>query len=1091
MRRYILELALLLSSATLLHTQTIASTGDSITSAGSSVPIVMKFNANLQPIDGKAASGLRGLTFSLYRDQTGGAPLWIETQSVAVDARGWFTALLGATLSGGIPADIFVSGEPRWIGITPEDEAERPRILLASVPYAFKSADSDTLSGKRAEDFVSLEQLKSMLKIGLTAQPGFETPMGLIPIGSTTAIGSGQTIPLLNVDAEFLHGFSDSAFAKLGDKNIFAIGQSFPGGIELPASSAEVGNHSLMDSASLDLAASAPDPATAVGVEQRFRWLAQPPALSSKSRLSLFFGSNRATPIATGLSINSDGTINFAPNQQLPSSAVATALSESQNGAGTSAASQPAIVETTPYSWNSKPLPQPLHVGPNTVTFSPCPKGVNGSDQWHYFYISGTGTPEVVVLTGGSCVSGASGGTLEFQATHDHPIGYTIGTTTDGVQEAVVAATMAGGQSRQVLIDPGTHLFRARLSVRATGMILSNSGGLISCAMTDTCIMLGDPSNTNLFTNISLQGLRVSPQVQGGTWTAVEDNANSSVISDFGTGGPNPHQSNSFGSLIQIDNDQAATIDHLDTNMSAWARCDATFCSTAIVGPGPYNKNAGKITVQNSNLSLGCAANGIDNEDGNFLSVQNTVIQAYPQFGVRARTVFIAPTVALNGVHEEIGNCVNPLGTGMAGLIVGGGTANVTSTVGPTGQIPEYANNGGARFFYYIVVHSDLMGTSPLYYAGNAISLGPVPIPVVWNKVGTAGDITYDVLRITGDGGAATVAPYGIGSFAVATGIPASSCGAKVCSILDNAMALPSSYTVSTNTTYWPALWMWPGGTILTTPLDYMNTGGGLPTQLTIDQLGSSVSTGGVVNSAGASQPSVFAGNCDVQDVGSPIWIYCPQANAYSNDNPNIVGTIFQLAGVGTAAGRKGRLSFVIPPGGILGATHLFTFVDSNPEKSLASPMTRAPWDANDAYIGSDNPADTPVSLTHLSIGAPVSISQYIAKVGNGKTDVPGERLTASLKQFNVPVVVPQLLTGSSDNTDDAGTLVISGGTSASYSFSNTKQSVAPSCELTPHGDTTDIGTWWETITTTTLTANVKTAGSISFSYQCWGHTAN
>jgi hypothetical protein len=78
----------------------------------------MKFSASIQTLDGKGVSGLRGLTFGFYRDQTGGAPLWIETQSVAVDGRGAFTVLLGATLSQGIPSYTFASGEPRWIGIT-------------------------------------------------------------------------------------------------------------------------------------------------------------------------------------------------------------------------------------------------------------------------------------------------------------------------------------------------------------------------------------------------------------------------------------------------------------------------------------------------------------------------------------------------------------------------------------------------------------------------------------------------------------------------------------------------------------------------------------------------------------------------------------------------------------------------------------------------------------------------------------------------------------------------------------------------------------------------------------------------------------
>ncbi|HZO57460.1 MAG TPA: hypothetical protein VFB63_32410, partial [Bryobacteraceae bacterium] len=52
-----------------------------------------------------------------------------------------------------------------------------------------------------------------------------------------------------------------------------------------------------------------------------------------------------------------------------------------------------------------------LSVGSNTITLSPVPDGVNGSNSDHYLYISGgVGTAEAVLITGGSAVSGAASG---------------------------------------------------------------------------------------------------------------------------------------------------------------------------------------------------------------------------------------------------------------------------------------------------------------------------------------------------------------------------------------------------------------------------------------------------------------------------------------------------------------------------------------------------------------------------------------------------------------------------------------------------------------------------------------------------------
>lgn len=133
------------------------------------VPRVIQFNG-MVGTSGRAAANsaalvsaqplLRSMTFALYREQEGGSPLWQETQNVAVDGQGRFNVSLGAGTNDGLPLDLFVSGEPRWLGFTLNDPsardftaAEEPRVFLASIPYALKSSDADTLGGHPITDF--------------------------------------------------------------------------------------------------------------------------------------------------------------------------------------------------------------------------------------------------------------------------------------------------------------------------------------------------------------------------------------------------------------------------------------------------------------------------------------------------------------------------------------------------------------------------------------------------------------------------------------------------------------------------------------------------------------------------------------------------------------------------------------------------------------------------------------------------------------------------------------------------------------------------------------------------------------------------
>jgi hypothetical protein len=59
------------------------------------VPRLVKFSGTVTDVRGNAPGSVVGVTFSLYAEQSGGAPLWSEVQNVQVDY-----------LSGNLPSSI-------------------------------------------------------------------------------------------------------------------------------------------------------------------------------------------------------------------------------------------------------------------------------------------------------------------------------------------------------------------------------------------------------------------------------------------------------------------------------------------------------------------------------------------------------------------------------------------------------------------------------------------------------------------------------------------------------------------------------------------------------------------------------------------------------------------------------------------------------------------------------------------------------------------------------------------------------------------------------------------------------------------------
>ena len=310
-----------------------------------SVPRLVKFSGTLTGSGGQPLSGAVGVTFALYEEERGGAPLWMETQNLRADGNGRYTATLGATTPDGLPAEPFTSGQAHWVGVQVEAQPEQPRVPLVSAPYALKAGDAETIGGLPPSAFVLAAP-----PTGSAASPSITTPaQAAIPADTPAAVtGSGKAdyIPLW------------STATKLGSSALFQSGTGANAEIGIntatPASTLDVNGATTLggattlpatgtatatagnDSEPLNLVASAYNTGAGEATAQTFRLQAEPVGngtAATSGVLSLLYGSGTSAPAETGLKIASNGQITFATGQGFPDTGAGTVTSVG-SGAG-------------------------------------------------------------------------------------------------------------------------------------------------------------------------------------------------------------------------------------------------------------------------------------------------------------------------------------------------------------------------------------------------------------------------------------------------------------------------------------------------------------------------------------------------------------------------------------------------------------------------------------------------------------------------------------------------------------------------------------------------------------------------------------
>jgi trimeric autotransporter adhesin len=293
----------------------------------STLPRLVRFGGTAKDLNGNPLTGVVGITFALYSEQTGGTPLWLETQNATADSNGHYIVLLGSTKPEGLPAELFTSEQAHWVGVQVSSQAEQSRVLLVSAPYALKAGDAETIGGLPPSAFMlaapALINSSTTNRAAETALPPTVTDvtttggtLNYLPIfsGANTIVDS---IVFQSATLPFRIGINTATPAAVLDVN--GAG-TIRGTLDLPitgAATAAAGKNSQ----GLNLVASSFSSTSGTAQSQVFRLQAEPTAndtAAPSGTLNLLYGLGTAVPSETGLKISSKGVFTFATGQTFP-----------------------------------------------------------------------------------------------------------------------------------------------------------------------------------------------------------------------------------------------------------------------------------------------------------------------------------------------------------------------------------------------------------------------------------------------------------------------------------------------------------------------------------------------------------------------------------------------------------------------------------------------------------------------------------------------------------------------------------------------------------------------------------------------------
>ena len=728
---------------------------------------------------------------------------------------------------------------------------------------------------------------------------------------------------------------------------------------------------------------------------------------------------------------------------------------------------------TASWNWSQSPADSLGTAGSNTIHLSPCPLGLDTSNNVnapYYVYISGTGTAEAAPVTGGSCTAGSGGGTITVTTAYSHTPGYTVGSASSGIQEAI---NDAGSTHSTIVLLPASgstnpnYVVYAPIFFNTKKALLSGYGALVQCFTRAACLIDGNYQGSSGAFN-TIQGIEFMPGLN------IDGVQISSVSASNGTYTITTTTSHPF-----------ITGDYVILFYSNPSQTQEGRFKITVTAANQFTYNVGNTSFSSS-ASYGWAAieNAAIEDISDHVTVRdikfNPGTSQYFHWGL---VVGNDQSFKLDGLSNEGSAAVIRCTANFCGALVYGrgdqGSAPVINidhleaSLQCSGNGVRYASGNTLHVMNSVVQGFNQYG---IYYAGGLQNLmvggtyqessGVCYNPAYPGSIGAnAGIITNNDLTYVGDD------PIG-GQFpSFLAQSPGSQMNNYYIVIRSSALGNLGMYYIGscmtsgtgTCTTYWPEINLDGLGTVTYDELRTIGANAippnGTGAYAVATGVSGSCNTAGictyvdpqsgassytVANSQGVARMNFWPGavvlgkasHMHINDCGqaagiiatsylptvycnrstpgsggqyTPYWAIFKAGDSVGNNNAAI-GAIVEQASPATgpaSSGLTGMRGFLHT--GSLGQTDMFTFAYSNPFLTLATPGYRPSASATDTAIGFDSPGGVAATSAQLAFRAPVAISDYIGSVfDNGSYK---ERLTASAKTFNVPVTINGNLT--------------------------------------------------------------------------------